>query len=116
LQGYLREQAELNGLKELFKTSPVTVTHGGALKVGGKETEFDNILSFTDEIGKSFNRQVRATADLMITATDLEKQLLPKIQYYGEQVKSFNIRNNKISYFRMIGSREPLLAQLKAES
>ena len=113
LQGYLREQAELNGLKELFKHTPLNVTHGGSLKVGGKETEFDIVLSFVNNIDKTFNQQVTGTADLLFSEADLEKNLLPKIKYYGEQVKSFNLKNNKKSYFRIIGSREALRKQLE---
>lgn len=116
LQGYLREQAELNGLKKLFKNSPLNITHGGSVKVAGKETEFDIILSFMDNIDRTFNQQVTGVANLLISAADLEKELLPKIQYYGEQVKSFNLKTNKKAYFRIIGSRENLLTQLKNKS
>lgn len=114
-QGYIREQIELNALKKAFKNTPVRVTPGGAKRVQGKETLFDNILSFIDFNDNLFNQQVQGTAKITMEE-DLQKVLLPKIQYYGEQIKSFNLRTSRASQVHHIANNKSLLNQLMSQS
>lgn len=97
MQGYLREQSELNALENLFKDTPVKVTHGGSKKVNNVETVFDNILSFIDFNDDAFSKQVQGTSTIGLTETEIESAILPQIKFYGEQVKSFNLLSDKVS-------------------
>ena len=55
MQGYLREQSELNALRKRFENTPVKIIHGGSKKVNNVETLFDNIISFVDYNDEAFN-------------------------------------------------------------
>ena len=97
MQGYLREQSELNALRKRFENTPVKITHGGSKKVNNVETLFDNIISFIDYSDKAFTGQVNGTSTQGLKDSELANSLLPKIQFYGEQVKSFNITLDKVT-------------------
>lgn len=114
-QGYIREQMELNGLKKAFKNTPVKATHGGAKKVDGKETVFDNILSFIDFSEDLFTQQVQGTA-IVNLQQGLEAALLPQISYYGEQIKSFNLRTSRTSQIHHITNNKSLYNQLLSQT
>lgn len=129
MQGYLREQSELNALTQIFKNSNVKVTHGGSKKVAktqgalAVETVFDNILSFIDFSEEKFNAQVRGvSAKGILNEREVESKLLLQIKFYGEQVKSFTMRSsNMVTTARKIEghritSNEALKNELLASS
>lgn len=104
MQGFIREQLELNALQKIFANTNLNVQHGGVKTVGGKETEFDIILSFLNNMD-TLDTQIQGTKQLLLDPHSMIHQLLPQIQHYGEQVKSFNIHTQKIVKGRMAGLR-----------
>ena len=71
MQGYLREQSEFNALSNIFKNTPVKITHGGSKKVNNVETVFDNILSALYLSGASKEEAIKK-ADEILKEVDLE--------------------------------------------
>ena len=115
-QGYIREQMEYNALRKKTINTPVKVTHGGSVKVAGKETVFDNILSFIEFSDDLFSGQIQEMKNIDVSG-DINSFIIPQFQFFGEQVKSFNLRadSSKSSMHRITGSaelRDKLLSQV----
>ena len=117
LGGFLREEMEAEALSKIFKHIPaIKIKSAGAISVKGKETHLDNIISILDYIPEAFNKQITVTRD----AWSLNKnEVLKNIQYYGEQVKSFQL-NTRSNTGQILGKRisdnETLLKNYQSES
>ena len=107
---------EYNALRKKTINTPVKVTHGGSVKVAGKETVFDNILSFIEFSDDLFSGQIQEMKNIDVSG-DINSFIIPQFQFFGEQVKSFNLRadSSKSSMHRITGSaelRDKLLSQV----
>ena len=77
------------------------------MPVGAKKTELDNVITFLDNIDSVMegNESLHYIIDSG-NYTDLEQELLQQIQWYGQQVKSWNLDKGMPTY--KIGSRKSL--------
>lgn len=121
MQGFLRESGEFNALNKVFKGTSMKVTPGGSKKVsmniGGKnrkvETVFDNILSTLEFSEEAFNKEVRGTSVEGLNLSQMLSSVMPKIHYFGEQVKSFNLQSKaSVGLDHRIASNENLRLKL----
>lgn len=100
LAGYVYEDMEYQALTDIFGniTQNVQVKPGGALKVKGKQTHADNLITlvdpFVEDLKKGFTRQTEVIRKnpLKMTAAK-QKELLNQINYFGEQVKTFSLQD-----------------------
>lgn len=99
LAGYVYEDMEYQALTDIFSniTQNIQVKPGGALKVKGKQTHADNLITlvdpFVEDLKKGFTRQTEVIRKnpLKMTAAK-QKELLNQINYFGEQVKTFSLQ------------------------
>ena len=99
LAGYVYEDMEYQALTDIFSdiTQHVQVRPGGALKVKGRETHADNIISlvdpFVEDLKKGFTRQTEVIQRNPLKYDKVkQKELLKQIDYFGEQVKTFSLQ------------------------
>ena len=106
LGGYIEEDLEFQGLQKLFSKLPaVTISPGGTKTAGkkNKSTHLDNIISVLEFSQKGFNDQILITENLEKYMNT--KELLSNINYYGEQVKTFTLKNTVSSSKDFYGKR-----------
>ena len=118
LGGYIAEDLEYQNLLTLF--SEAAVTPGGTTKitnVAGKTvaTEFDNIISNLAFVEANFQKQYSATQEILGSKYMNSLELLSNIQYFGEQVKTFNLSKGRAQQGHRIGEREVLASAARSE-
>ena len=108
LGGLIAEDLEYQNLLKIFNNSPIQITPGGAKKVNNVMTEMDNILSTLQFSDKAFNQQM-STIETIVGQNYMNSQrLLSTIEYFGEQVKTFNLQARNVQGGHLIGSRSDL--------
>lgn len=107
LAGFLNEDLAYTGLKKIFQGTNMNVRPGGTRKgPTGKMIEMDNIISAVGNLS-GLNKQLSITYNTDQFLENYDKNI-SLIQYFGEQVKSFNLGNLTIRSRERIADREEL--------
>lgn len=114
--GFYKELAEYEALEKIINNF-INVYHGGDIKIGGKDTELDIVISMLGDVESSLQQSAQVTE--YITALqeppgtlDIESELIHKIDVFGEQVKSRSLgSSNEFG----IGNRAELYAKFSSE-
>lgn len=104
LSGFYQEAFEYEGLKELFSS----YTNTNVYHAGSKNTEMDIIISSLDDIDEIFNKNIEITKTIELSEDNnqIEKELLLKVNWFGEQVKGWSLDSGALTY--SIGYRQSL--------
>ena len=118
LGGLIAEDLEYQNLLKIFNSA--TVTPGGTKKItnrAGKtvSTELDNIISNLEFIQANFQKQYSAQQEILGSNYINSQQLLNTIQYFGEQIKTFNLSKGRVNQGHLIGERESLGAEARSK-
>lgn len=107
LAGFLNEDLAYKGLKQIFQGTNMNVRSGGTRKgPTGRMIEMDNIISAVGGLS-GLNKQLSVTYSTDQFLENYDKNI-SLIQYFGEQVKSFNFGNLTIRSRERIADREEL--------
>ena len=115
--GFYKEIAEYEALEKMIG-SYSNIIHSGDIKVGGKDSPVDILISQLDNAEKVLNADYQITKTISsldnkkINIQQLKDQLLKDIEWFGVQVKSSSLGKSDI--FK-IGSREQLYSQFIQE-
>lgn len=114
--GFYKELAEYEALEKIINQF-INVYHGGDIKIGGKDTELDIVISILDDVESSLTQSTSITEQIMAIeeppgTVDLENDLINQINVFGEQVKSRSLGSS--DEFG-IGNRAELYAAFKNE-
>ena len=96
LGGFYQEAFEYEGLKKLLSSySNIKIYHAGS-----KNIEMDVLISSLDNIDAILNKNIEITKviELSDDQLDVEKELLSKINWFGEQVKGWSLNSGALTY------------------
>lgn len=108
LSGFYKEATEYEVLSKHFGKA-LNVFHAGS-----KNTELDVIITSLDNLETALSGNTEITKQLYAgDFTDLSKDLINQINWFGEQVKSWNLNSQQTTYH--IGNRNQLFQSYLAE-
>lgn len=103
LGGYVAEDLEYQALDQYFSQMGMKVVPGGTKKANGQMTEFDNIISTIEYLPELFENQINATTNILGQDYFSDTELIKKINYFGEQVKSFDLSKGHVTRAGLAG-------------